>query len=191
MRYLIGFFLFFGLFSVQNYAQEAKVIKLDKVEATQAKQLYQNLQSAQKEWDAFQKGIKETHLTVPEGDPEASNVIIGGMLVINGAGTITCAFGGSCVTTEPCDNGKGGKLENCTPAPKEPTKYERRGWENGFQFDESFEYIVPQATQTENRNPPGSFNYGCTYLTPATGIQFNSITPPGGYISPSNTAVVY
>jgi hypothetical protein len=147
MRFVIGFCLLCTLFPVLAFSQEAKVIPLDRKEAAEAKQLYQNLQSAQKEWDAFQNAIRETYLIVSEAP----------------------------VDSIVCDNGKGGRLENCTSASPFTPKHEsiREGWQNGFTFDSDFLYIVPK-TQTGNSNSQICIPYGYSYYTPASGVFNNT-----------------
>jgi len=158
MRYLIGFFLFLGLFGAPVFSQDAKVIKLDVKEASQAKQLYQNLQSAQKEWDAFQNSIKETHLVVPESDPDKGYLVVSGIFTEQ---NVVCTAGDKVKTVVKCAAG----IEE---EEKPEYKYTRRGWENGFSFSEDFLYIVPKAQEGA---------VGNSTCSPASGGRLSCTTP--------------
>lgn len=151
MRWIIAFLLMAG----PLFAQDARVLQLSDNDSSIARAKYEALQKAQSEWDHFQEELKQKYLTVPKGDPDAGNTIL--------SGSIT-SFGTICpdqiVTLGSTQTVSAKEISNCHVAQKaeeekreakNPTKYQRAGWESGFVFSKDFKFLVPKPEITTVR----------------------------------------
>lgn len=170
------------LFPIICFAQDAKVIELKPADAAMLKAKHDALQAAQKAYDDAQKEITHQYLEVGDGDPDAGSFIsIGGLTGSNLAGSITFITG-------PCNRLQVGAsdahcLQAKTPTEEEKKqnekraeeerrqyRYQRKGWENGFQSSPDFRFIVPKPYQQPAANC-GTF-------------QFNNMTPTPAFVQP-------
>ena len=115
-----GFFitLFVLLFVVCCvYAQTARVVPLSPADQKEALTKWAALEKAQTDWNTFQARIQTDYLTVSGDDPDKGN--LGREEGFNDGVT--------------CSGCKGSDW-----------KYYRKGFESGFEFDKSFQFIVPK-----------------------------------------------
>lgn len=119
-------------------AQDAKYAALTQAESTQVKQAYQAIQTAQAKYDAIKAAITEKYTR----DVVPSSVP-------------TCASAS-------------GANSLCDPSDRTSFIETKAGWENGVEFTEDFNGIVPKPYTTTNIGLGGCAYYGLnTTLTEA------------------------
>jgi len=140
-------------------AQEAKVLPLKSDDSFEAKEAWYKLQDAQKEWDAVQSKVKEKYLLVPYGDKEAGNEILEPCSISNpclsSSTNVFTLTGRTHQLSAVEEEAKAKREEQYRKEAEENRKtahYQRKGWENGFQFSSDFKYIVPKPAPVYENN---------------------------------------
>jgi hypothetical protein len=152
------------LFASSVFAQTAHVIPLSEADAQAAKVKWETLQHAQKDWDDFQNEIAKNYTVVPLSDSDAGSTTYyedekaGFFLYSSGTSGITWGEPEKCKTPEEIAAEKKREAEDkkAQEEYQKNLKAYRKGWENGFQFDKDFKFIVPKIIYT-----PSSTNFGC------------------------------
>lgn len=118
-------------------AQNAKVVQLSPEHAAQAKALHDKEVALQKEKDDFTRMIQNKYLSEQREDSQYI-----------GSGSFVCVNSDSKIVS--CDPGKS------EPPPKKVFRLViQHGWEQGFEYDENFRFIVPKP------EPPSRPYSGC------------------------------
>ncbi len=152
-------------------AQTATVVPLSPANAAEAKKLYGELQAAQKAWDAFRAKVEAIYLitTDPDrggntiwGEPSTGGDITGwgGTYTVHKCQVRVFAIG----LDDSYDSSECIEWRKAHPsAPPPPTKYRLWGFENGFEFDKDFKFLVPKPPQQQK--DPG-ITWTPLYTTP-------------------------
>lgn len=140
------------------YGQTARVIPLSPEDAQTVKAKWDALQAAQKAWNEEQDQIAKKYTYVKRDDPDASGSMTPmAFSLTTGAFRVTTTAYGLVTVVDPCKNPKTpGDRQACADQKKAEAaeRYFRKGFEEGFEFDKEFKYIVPKTT-TQNCNQSG------------------------------------
>jgi len=154
------------------HCQEAHVVALTPADASSAKITWEQLQAAQKAWDAEQKRIALKYLIVTPHDPEATSTKFDEPIFPTSA-TITITSSDHVHTsldTPPDELARQEAEHRAEVYRQSKLNRKRRGFDDNcstcipkFQFSHDFKYIVPPkpepVTQTPGWGPLGIFTH--------------------------------
>lgn len=168
MKYVI--FVLALLIGSMCIAQSARVIALSDGDAANLKAKWDALKLAEKNWADAQEEVKAKYLTVPYQDPEAGYeynppTANGVSFASTTSSCWTYAENGRMVETEDCKKEQAAERER-----QKKARYNRRGWEYGFEFTGDFRYIVPKVAPVTSC-PSGALCSPYLYTYPSSSGQ--------------------